>query len=576
MRITANELCDWCLTSGALLRSENKHIEVPFKPFGRGRIVKITGQVVHIRISEPRNRERLMALSHFKAYFDRLISPRHLQELRDQYAREKNSEERERREKKKREEQESQRRNELFRPLEAFMALANQALRNSINAEVSAPSLRDEDVHLAVHWSQSTALKQAINSRKDCLRTDYAQHWELACVLSARAAEKATIDFYQKHGFTVQDVAITQIAVGRNDDWRDYDLKINGFPLDVKNSRRSKPNKANYVEHCVPRFKRNRDNLDVTVAGLLSSFLWPHQLTNPKNAPDSKDSSILFLGTTSFEKQLSIKKTFEVPGLLEIVLTRPGRGSSHFLPPWLFDYPDFLYKQRDDALLELAKLPMPEYSLFREFDSNPIPVLIAGGIELQDDWYDGSLPRWQRLFISKILAWRKNRKLSLPFLFLTILKHFLEMISDPTDLEEGYNPKKYRELIYYPYYDHQYCDRPLFIYDPLRTIDSLITSLITLFNAQHELISSFTLFRLQNLNILRGRFDKSDKQWKTLIAYCGGRMLNKAVCDKNPLVLGMADNCPECGKLVCTDCGFCDKYCSLCESHQLDVQLGDT
>ena len=267
---------------------------------------------------------------------------------------------------------------------------------------------------------------------------------------------------------------------------------------------------------------------------------------------------ILFLGLTNINRLTEIKNEFDTSNnRLEIDLQRPNRRGQ-FLPAWMFDYPEFLYERRDNGLNEIVEQTVPEYSLWQEFDLNPIPLCTAAGIDLGQLWSLEVLENWERSFLSAVLNRRKKYGLSLPHLFLGILKHFLEMVSGNENI--SYCPTEYERLVYDPKLDPDY-NMPLGIYDPLKTISSLITSLNTLWNAEHGLIRSFRIFKLQGLNILRGRTRK-DERWKTLIAYCGGWLPNGLKCGKNPLVLGDCEHCPECGKLICPDCQFCDKYCS--------------
>ena len=116
-------------------------------------------------------------------------------------------------------------------------------------------------------------------------------------------------------------------------------------------------------------------------------------------------------------------------------------------------------------------------------------------------------------------------------------------------------------------------DTPLGIYDPLETINGLISALETLWTAEHNLIRNFRLFRLQSFNILLGKSHPTENLWRTLIAYCGGQMPDGSACGKNPLVLGDLEHCPECGKLICSvrNCGFCRKGCAKYEKRKGDL-----
>ncbi|MBN2006731.1 MAG: hypothetical protein JXA21_25480 [Anaerolineae bacterium] len=445
--------------------------------------------------------------------------------------------------------------------IEHVREATRQALANNFDVTVSTPDLNAQDIQLALLWSDSPELRQEItpdNVDEKVVYGEYSKHWELGRVLSARAAEKAVANFYQRYGYTVRDISITQIAQEGSLDWKDCDLMVDGDALDVKNSRTSAKNKQNYVEHCVPQFKHSRTNQQVKIAGVLSSYLHACSLVNPDTTPDHWQTTIRFLGLVTLATINSLKHEFEIPGVFHIELERPGRGSSQFLPPWVFDYPKFLYKKRDYAFCDIARQPVLEFSAWEEHGTNPIPIYLAVGVDLLEEWKRDSLLSWEWDFIARLATWRTRRDLSLPFLYATVLTHFLQMVRLPT-LDPDYRPMHYIRLLYY---EGNYT-KPLFTYDPLETIHNLIKTLDILWEAEHSLVRQFRVFKLQGLNILRGRFDSDDAQWKTLIAYCGGWTPDKKRCDNNPLVLGICDHCPECGKLICPECGFCSGNCSL-------------
>ncbi|HAJ64800.1 MAG TPA: hypothetical protein DCP31_40805, partial [Cyanobacteria bacterium UBA8543] len=89
-------------------------------------------------------------------------------------------------------------------------------------------------------------------SAKDCYSNLDQKDWQLARqwissenqnnqhtvaqMLSARAAEKFALKFYQSLGYTVEDVSLQQISIN-NQDWWNYDLLLNSsIRVDIKNS----------------------------------------------------------------------------------------------------------------------------------------------------------------------------------------------------------------------------------------------------------------------------------------------------------------------------------------------------
>ncbi len=442
---------------------------------------------------------------------------------------------------------------------ENVLRYTNQALPNNFGETLSTPVLNAQDIQLALSWSNSTQLRQEItpaNIDETVIHGEYGKHWELGRVLSARAAEKAVIDFYRRHRRTVSDISVTQITQRGSMDWKDCDLIIDDEPIDVKNSRTSAENRNSYVEHCVPKFKQDRTNTQVKIAGVLSPYLWPSTLLDPEDTSHVWRTPIRFLGVTTFDTVNALKKEFEIPQVFSIELKRPGHGISQFLPPWIFDYPMFLYEKRDRALQNIANQPLLEYKDWEQCDVNPVPIYLAAGGHLLDKWDRSSLSNWEWDVVARISKWQTQHGLSLPFLYLTILTHFLEMVRHP---HPDYRPILYTRLLCY---DKNYT-KPLFIHDPLETIHNLIKTLDDLWHAEHDFIKEFRIFRLQGLNILRGRYSSKDAQWTTLIAYCGGWTVDKIRCGNTPLVLGNCERCEECGKLICPKCRFCSKNCSM-------------
>jgi hypothetical protein len=83
----------------------------------------------------------------------------------------------------------------------------------------------------------------------------YSYNQRLACMLSARAAEKCIAKLYSDLGYKVIDISIKQLDEGQRD-WMTHDLNINKHGLiDVKNARTPVNNNKFYVEHFVKRFK---------------------------------------------------------------------------------------------------------------------------------------------------------------------------------------------------------------------------------------------------------------------------------------------------------------------------------
>ena len=427
--------------------------------------------------------------------------------------------------------------------------------------------LNDDDIILALQWSNKLddlkySLNDPVNEFSNGVKTQltnenkHVKNWELGRLLSARLAEKSAIKFYQNYDKYIEDISITQLLNNPNEKrWKDFDLLIDeSFPVDVKNSRRSKENPKNYVEHCVPEFKHsNRYNKDVVIAGVLSQYLWPSNLLEPDKY--DRDSSVLFLGETTINKQNSLKNEFE-EGFFLINFNRQEKS---FLPPWIYDYPEYVYSKRNEALMQFRKSSETEISLSAHAPLNIIPICIAADIDIKPILQKKHFSKFQKSFYNMLIKRKTPDRLSLPYIYLTILKHFLINIHNST-ITDKCNPNEYKNIIFI---DKLNLDIPLCVYDPLNVVDSLIIALCILWEKNKNSISKFKIFKLVNCNLFLGKSSEHES-WKTLIAYCGGQTIN-GKCGKNPLILGIEDSCTICGKLICTKC----KYCSLkCKRNQ--------
>lgn len=346
----------------------------------------------------------------------------------------------------------------------------------------------------------------------------------------------------------MKDISITQIDENSESEWEKYDLAVGNIPIDVKNSRRARNSPDRYTKHCVPKFKHSRKGQDVIIAGVFSPYLQVYELLGEPE-PYHKYREIQFLGETT-QKSLQVLKN-EFNDLVNFVDL--NSGSEYFLPPWVFDYPDYVYTQRDRALKELKNFTNLDSLKGTPFEFNLVPS-IATGIDLTEILGDETLEEWEQRFLNQLRDRVEKYGLSLPFLFLTILAHFLDMAASSKTVSD-FDPDKYRRFLFY-----KGAYKPLGIYDPLETVDALIKALSTLWTAENGLIRKFRMFKLSSFNILQGKPESNEDLWTTLIAYCGGRLEDWSACGKNPLVLGKSEHC-EYRRLICPDCGFCCRMC---------------
>ena len=433
--------------------------------------------------------------------------------------------------------------------IKRFTNLSEKAMNPNVRAHFSLPELDEDDIQLVGKWDPLLNNLDR-TSLIELTENDNKAKWESGRLLSARSAEKIAVCFYRNYEKGVKDISITQIDENNNFDWKDYDLDVDGLHVDIKNSRQSQKSKDRYTEHCIPSFKYSRrTNQEVRIAGVFSPYIWTPELLEPTEHQESDE--ILFLGETGKKEQQKLKQEFKDLAGFE----RPNNLSKYFLPPWVFDYPEYVYKERDNALNELKDFPNLALLKEVELEFNLIPVGIAVGIDLTKILDNEALDLWEWKFLDQLRNRIMKYKLSLPFLFLTLLSHFIGMASSSKGVSD-FNPDKYRKFLFYK----GRSNKPLGVYDPLKTIDALIEALSTLWTADNGLIRKFRVFKLMSFNILQGKSNPNENSWTTLIAYCGGRLQDGSACGKNPLVLGKAKLC-EHGKLKCPECNFCCDKC---------------
>jgi len=375
-----------------------------------------------------------------------------------------------------------------------------------------------------------------------------------AQMISARGAEKLVIRFYQALGYQVEDISIHQVTQ-KSKTWTLGDIRLDSqYLLDVKNSRKS-VNSNSYSEFCVPQFKESRGN-DVKIVGVLSPYLQKKYMQGREN-PRFHVKNPQLLG--AFDKaKLSELETIFSDRFISINMPRES-DTNKYLPPWLFDYDQRYYKQQCEILIELQKLSdqdIPSWEDISVVAQNSIPLFVAAKRPLPQNWVN-NLPQWQVNFINFLINLPIER-ITLPYLFLSILKHFLSMLSYRGG---DYSPKRYLEVFYLS--EKQI--KPLKLYDPLNIIEDFCDTLQTLWdNRQASRLDEFKIFKFSGQGLLQGKRTESERILTTILAYCGGWVDGMGKCGFRPLVIGREQNCPGCGRLICPqdNCGFCSDRCS--------------
>jgi cold shock CspA family protein len=433
-----------------------------------------------------------------------------------------------------------------------------------------------------------------------------------AQMMSARGAEQLVIKYVKEMGYKVEDISIHQVT-GKSKDWIQGDIKINDqILLDVKNAR-TNINSSSYSEFCVPRFKNNRGE-NVIVIAVLSPYLQHKYLVEyklskqlykfekvselmlkvtetefkpkPSHNPQNKNHSLekkeysfkIFAPTIlgSFQKsELKKLENYFSEHLISINMKRDN-NINNYLPPWLFDYGKDFYCEQIKSVEEFKQLfsddiPSGEdIEILEKECTNFIPLLICSKSKLPQSWLK-KIPKWQIDFIHYLVKLPTHR-ITLPYVFLSILVHFLKMLSHETEI---YQPIEYlkilqglsseelaslksRQLSGFTDMIH-----PLKIYDPLNTIESFCFSLQSIWETREKAqLNEFKIFKFNGQGLLTAQRFEGESPI-TLLAYCGGWIEKKGKCGYKPLVIGKHQNCPICGRLICPkdDCQYCSDQC---------------
>lgn len=447
-----------------------------------------------------------------------------------------------------------------------FVQLCRAATRGDtdIGIPVDKFEVVQQDLELVLAWA-NTRMDLDTHDIESAKRAFLAhavsqgRETKFATLLSARVAERAASHFFESLGYPVQDIAATQLANPTGGDWTDFDLRVAGRKIDVKNARYFPHFHGQFPDHRVQRPEKSvwAGEKDVRIAAVMSPYLRLPHLLFPNETPESyKCRDIFVLGTTRPELAQELNAEFAIPGRLELEFRRANDAASMYLPHWMFDYPLNFYAKREDVLKEFASTQWPEdLSPLDERELSLTPCLIAAGVTVEglrrhtSGWAQSDMK-----LIGKLIVSRERHGLSLPFIYLSLLWHFVQI---GQDLSVQERPADYRKILFWDT-TAEVQRWPLFVYDPKETVFSLAKALDTLWTKRNDMIREFRQYRLRAAGILRARTGVSDN-WRTLFAYCGN-------CGQGPLVWGEDENCQECGRLICS-CGFCSQGCSQWRRH---------
>ncbi len=395
--------------------------------------------------------------------------------------------------------------------------------------------------------------RQLVNAwTKNTPSNDY----EIAKMLSARGAEKLVVKFYQGLGYSVEDISIHQVTQ-ESQHWIQGDIRINQNGLvDVKNARIN-VNSDLYSEFCVRKFKKT-SNQSVKIVAVLSPYLQAKYIQKPETAT-FKIKNPVVLGEFNSNQLVQLESIFSDK---EVVLNfSRSLNPEKYLPPWLFDYDERFYTKQMEIVTEFKQLgnhQIPTYEDLILLNACPVtsylPIFIFSQRQLPENWLE-NLPSWLGEFL-RILITESTNRLTLPHLFLSVLKHFLKMLSSNP---QHYSPNNYMKILFSISRSYRH---PLKIYDFLGLIRQFTETLQTVWENRNEAnLKQFKVFKFTGQGLLQGKRSETDSNPTTILAYCGGWVESQGKCGYSPLIIGKHSNCTTCGRLICPECSYCSDNC---------------
>lgn len=243
-----------------------------------------------------------------------------------------------------------------------------------------------------------------------------------AKMLSARFAERIAMKFYESIGHKVSDISITQLSA-ESQDWKSYDILLDDkVAIDVKNSRNSVSSQVRYVEYCIPRFKETRYGDQVKIAGVMSPYLTLEHLNKPLEI-HFPAKPITYLGETSELIIKNMSAHFTSNNLLVKI------NNNNILPPWVFEYPNRYYENRNIQIMKLKYLiennhlntAFSKISLIEPFDIVPIVLMTQIRYKMINISFENALEKWELDFCDKVIS---QEKITMPVVFFIFTKPF--------------------------------------------------------------------------------------------------------------------------------------------------------
>ncbi len=412
------------------------------------------------------------------------------------------------------------------------------------------------DAELCLRWSDVAI--RASNSRDEeiWIQLKELERYRRGQLLSARVAELVACAYYRRLGFEVEDVSVQQLD-GASEEWKLFDLRVGAHCIDVKNARESLNGLGHFVEHCVPRFKKDRaSGADVVITGVLSKYL-----SDPGKYIEQEQAAIV-LGEVCVEDVRRLYRWSRTR--FGEMLDLKGVWNPGFLPGWIFEYPVEHYPRRLEAIRSIATLARNLVHAGAWADNLPGWLLVL----CEEDCVIGSMQIAvdKRKLVEDLRSIQLHVGLSRRSLFVYAMALTLESLAAGEQPEDRLATLV--ELISFPTLGR---DRHsiLGLRDPLDFVSQIAQTLGSIGRAVLERSIVLTGFRLTHPAILKGV--RADGSVLTLLAYCGGWQEHpfKARCGTVPLTIAKNEHCGSCGYLICHNCAHCSNTCPECAPRQV-------
>ena len=448
--------------------------------------------------------------------------------------------------------------------LDAENAALSQMLKNelvsihstfyehTISPIIPSRPLDAKSLNLIYKWQNDPSLDGAFSEAIS--RVDNRIEHDLVRLYTARQAENVALNFLRQISSDVKDISIQQIEDHSSRDWVSHDIEASGRCFDVKSARSSFSSRHNFSEFCVPKFKQSRHGTGVRIFAIFSEYQTTRQIVK------KEDSKATVLGEVTIQQLNDFREMLATisSGIVRMELDTRYGLQGNFLPGWLFELPNEVYASNAEMVSRLEEFSERYVRHFRvapEFET-PLAIVAEAKGSAQNGLHSRAPRSMARPFIEAIALHGWNKR-SIVAAVLSIC--LLEAKNPQSKLKPG--------ILKDVLFSADFPGSPLGLSDPLGFVESLIDVFDDIYATCKQDLLKFKEFRLTGRGILQGRSGGS--QWRTIIAYCGGWHYGQNVkCGKNPIHIGETGSCPNCGKLICPQCGFCSRPCREREARQ--------